>query len=49
VRRDAGLFAGFLVGRAANIARWCADDYERIGVSFETPNHFLKLTALENP
>jgi fluoroquinolone transport system ATP-binding protein len=25
-----------------------ADYYERIGVSFEFPNHFLKLTALEN-
>lgn len=30
------------------IAKWDSDDYERIGVSFETPNHFLKLTALEN-
>lgn len=30
------------------IASWTADDYERIGVSFETPNHFLKLTGLEN-
>lgn len=27
---------------------WGADYYERIGVSFELPNHFLKLTALEN-
>jgi fluoroquinolone transport system ATP-binding protein len=27
---------------------WRADYYERIGVSFETPNHYLKLTALEN-
>ena len=27
---------------------WGADDYERIGVSFEFPNHFLKLTASEN-
>lgn len=25
-----------------------SDYYERIGVSFETPNHFLKLTAREN-
>jgi fluoroquinolone transport system ATP-binding protein len=30
------------------VAAWHADDYERIGVSFETPNHFLKLTGLEN-
>lgn len=27
---------------------WGGDYYERIGVSFETPNHFLKLTAGEN-
>ncbi|MBK6769565.1 MAG: ABC transporter ATP-binding protein [Ardenticatenales bacterium] len=27
---------------------WGADYYERIGVSFEFPNHFLKLTAREN-
>ena len=31
-----------------DLATWGADYYERIGVSFETPNHFLKLTALEN-
>ena len=28
--------------------RWGSDFYERIGVSFEYPNHFLKLTAVEN-
>jgi fluoroquinolone transport system ATP-binding protein len=27
---------------------WGSDYYERIGVSFELPNHYLKLTALEN-
>ena len=27
---------------------WGADYYERIGVSFKLPNHFLKLTAIEN-
>jgi len=27
---------------------WRADDYERIGVAFETPNHFSKLTGAEN-
>ena len=27
---------------------WIPDDYERIGVSFEQPTHFLKLTGLEN-
>lgn len=30
------------------LAEWKSDYYERIGVSFEFPNHFLKLTALEN-
>jgi fluoroquinolone transport system ATP-binding protein len=28
--------------------QWTPDDYERIGVSFETPNHFNKLSGLEN-
>lgn len=27
---------------------WGPDLYEKIGVSFELPNHYLKLTALEN-
>lgn len=27
---------------------WGAELYERIGVGFELPNHYLKLTALEN-
>lgn len=31
-----------------DLAQQGADYYERIGVSFETPNHFLKLTAREN-
>ena len=31
-----------------DLSRWRSDYYERIGVSFEMPNHFLKLTALEN-
>lgn len=30
------------------LSRWGSDYYERIGVSFEFPNHFLKLTAIEN-
>ncbi|KUH97927.1 MULTISPECIES: ABC transporter ATP-binding protein [Mycobacteriaceae] len=29
-------------------AAWGADYYERIGVSFELPNHYQKLTGLEN-
>ena len=31
-----------------DLARQGAGYYERIGVSFETPNHFLRLTAREN-
>ena len=31
-----------------DLAHRASDYYERIGVSFETPNHYLKLTALEN-
>ena len=27
---------------------WGSDYYERIGVSFELPNHYQKLTGLEN-
>ncbi|MHC4695464.1 MAG: ABC transporter ATP-binding protein [Planctomycetota bacterium] len=35
-----------VIGR--DLAAWRADYYERIGVSFEFPNHFLKLTGREN-
>ena len=31
-----------------DLAGWGSDFYERIGVSFEVPNLFLKLTAIEN-
>ena len=31
-----------------DLAAWGSDFYERIGVSFEVPNLFLKLTAIEN-
>ena len=27
---------------------WGPDYYQRIGVSFELPNHYQKLTGLEN-
>ncbi len=30
------------------VSGWGQDYYEQIGVSFELPNHYLKLTALEN-
>jgi len=41
-------YRGSVRVRGKEVARWTADDYERIGVSFEAPNHFLKLTGLEN-
>lgn len=31
-----------------DLRSWKSDYYERVGVSFELPNHYLKLTALEN-
>ncbi len=31
-----------------NLGSWGAEYYERIGVYFELPNHYQKLTALEN-
>ena len=30
------------------VSQWGHDYYEYVGVSFELPNHYLKLTALEN-
>lgn len=30
------------------VSEWGKDLYEKIGVGFELPNHYLKLTALEN-
>lgn len=46
-----GLLKGYqgnvtVFGREIN--DWGSDYYERIGVSFELPNHYLKLTGLEN-
>lgn len=41
-------YTGHARVRGKEVASWTGDDYERIGVSFETPNHFLKLTGLEN-
>ena len=46
-----GLLRGYR-GRVAvmghDLAGWRADYYQRVGVSFELPNYFTKLTALEN-
>jgi len=46
-----GLLKGYsgsirVLGRDLNT--WHQDYYERVGVSFELPNHYLKLTAREN-
>jgi fluoroquinolone transport system ATP-binding protein len=50
-----GILIGLLKGwtgevevMGRNLARWGSDYYEHVGVSFEIPNHFLKLTAREN-
>ena len=46
-----GLLRGYggavsVLGR--DLAAWGADYYEQIGVSFELPNHYLRLTGAEN-
>ncbi len=46
-----GLLRGYegnveVMGR--DLGSWGADYYERVGISFELPNHYQKLTALEN-
>ncbi|HVS30077.1 MAG TPA: ABC transporter ATP-binding protein [Thermoanaerobaculia bacterium] len=41
-------FSGNVAVGGRNVREWRPDDYRRIGVSFELPNHYLKLTALEN-
>ncbi|MFO7538132.1 MAG: ABC transporter ATP-binding protein [Chloroflexota bacterium] len=41
-------YTGSVLVWGQDLQRWGADYYERIGVSFELPNHYLKLTAVEN-
>lgn len=41
-------YQGLVQVRGRDLPQWGADLYEHIGVSFEFPNHFLKLTAVEN-
>lgn len=41
-------YAGQIAVLGRDLATWGSDYYERIGVSFELPNHYLKLTAVEN-
>jgi fluoroquinolone transport system ATP-binding protein len=49
------ILTGLLTGHGGSISVWGKDPaawgaayYERVGVSFELPNHYQKLTALEN-
>ncbi|WP_420643394.1 ATP-binding cassette domain-containing protein [Candidatus Leptofilum sp.] len=41
-------FTGEVTVLERPLTRWGSDYYEQIGVSFELPNHYLKLTAIEN-
>ncbi|NNF56779.1 MAG: ABC transporter ATP-binding protein [Rhodothermaceae bacterium] len=41
-------YAGAVTVFDRDLATWGADYYERVGVSFELPNHYGKLTAREN-
>ncbi len=47
VRLLAG-YSGVVTVLGRPLREWGSDYYERVGVSFELPNHFLKLTATEN-
>src|SRR3712207_5751760 len=41
-------YSGNAMVMGRDLASWGSDYYERVGVSFELPNHYQKLTALEN-
>lgn len=41
-------YQGSITVLGRELGTWNHDYYEQIGVSFELPNHYLKLTALEN-
>lgn len=41
-------FSGEVIFKDRALKDWGRDFYEHIGVSFELPNHYIKLTALEN-
>jgi len=41
-------YGGSVSVLGTELASWRSEDYERIGVAFEIPTHFLKLTAPEN-
>jgi len=41
-------YKGYVSVMGKDVGAWKPDYYEKIGVSFEIPNHYLKLTAKEN-
>lgn len=41
-------YGGTIEVMGRDVSGWGQDYYQHIGVSFELPNHYLKLTALEN-
>ncbi|WP_406657508.1 ABC transporter ATP-binding protein [Methanolobus sp. ZRKC2] len=41
-------YNGSIMVMDREVSKWGQDYYEHVGVSFELPNHYLKLTALEN-
>lgn len=41
-------YGGSVAVMGREISEWGQDFYEHIGISFEMPNHYLKLSALEN-
>ncbi|MEO1286423.1 MAG: ABC transporter ATP-binding protein [Chloroflexota bacterium] len=41
-------YGGNISVMGREVCDWGQDYYEHVGVSFELPNHYLKLTALEN-
>jgi fluoroquinolone transport system ATP-binding protein len=41
-------YQGHIAVFGRDLAGWGSDYYEQVGVSFELPNHYLKLTAKEN-
>lgn len=43
-----GGYQGEVAVLGKNLSAWARDYYRRIGVAFEAPNHYLKLTAREN-
>lgn len=41
-------YGGSIQVMGREVSTWGQDYYEHVGVSFELPNHYLKLTAIEN-